>query len=91
MPFYVKLADQALATEFMAIAPIIAILLTVGIVTAMIQAMFQIEDAAFSLLPKTIAMIAIAVFGGFGALQAFESLATLWISHAGLIVHQSWS
>jgi flagellar biosynthesis protein FliQ len=91
MPLYVKLAHDALAAEFMGIAPIIAILLTVGIVTAIIQAVFQIEDAAFGLLPKTIAMIAIAVFGGFGALQVFENLATFWISHAGLIVHQSWS
>jgi flagellar biosynthesis protein FliQ len=80
-----------MATEFMAIAPIIAILLTVGIVTAIIQAVFQIEDAAFGLLPKTIAMIAIALFGGFGALQAFETLATDWIGHAAVIVHQSWS
>jgi flagellar biosynthesis protein FliQ len=44
MPLYVKLAHQALATEFMAIAPIIAILLTVGIATAIFQAVFQIED-----------------------------------------------
>jgi len=91
MPLYVKLAHQALATEFMAIGPIIAILLTVGIVTAIIQAVFQIEDAAFGLLPKTLAMIAIALFGGFGALQAFGSLATFWIGHAAQIVHQSWS
>ena len=91
MPLYIKLAHQALATAFMGVAPIIAILLTVGIVTAIIQAVFQIEDAACGQVPKTIAMIAIALFGGFGALQAFEGLATFWISHAAVIVHQTWS
>jgi len=91
MPLYIKLAHQAMTIEFLGIAPIIAILLIVGTATAIFQATFQIEDAAFGLLPKTIAMIAIALFGGFGALQTFEHLAIFWISHAGLIIHQSWS
>ncbi|OYV24741.1 MAG: hypothetical protein B7W99_00815 [Rhodospirillales bacterium 20-58-10] len=91
MPLYVKLLHDALLTELLAVTPIILLLLGIGLTTAVIQALFQIEDTAFSLLPKIFVMIAIALFGGFGALQAFEGLAILWISHAPTLAHQSWS
>jgi flagellar biosynthesis protein FliQ len=91
MPLYINLLYSALETELLAITPIVLVLLVVGLVTAVVQAMFQIEDATFSLLPKTIAMVAIALLGGFGALRAFAALATLWIGHAALLVHQPWS
>jgi flagellar biosynthetic protein FliQ len=91
MPLYLKLLHLACAAELASVTPIIAILLAVGLVTAILQSALQIEDATFSLLPKTFAMIAIALFGGFGALQTFENLATLFISHAPSLVHQTWS
>ncbi len=91
MPYYLQLLHEALSTEFSAIAPLIAMLLVIGLATAIIQAVFQFEDAAFGLLPKTIAMIVMALYGGFGLLRSFEGLATLWISHAGMMVHQPWS
>jgi len=91
MPLYLLLLHAALTTELDAVLPIIALLLLVGLATAILQAAFQIEDATFSLLPKTLAMIGVTLFGGFGMLHAFAALATLWISHAGSLVHQSWS
>ncbi len=91
MPLYLKLLHEALSTELTAISPIVAVLLIVGLVTAIFQSALQIEDATFSLLPKTFAMIAIALFGGFGALKTFETLAVLFISHAPMLVRQSWS
>jgi flagellar biosynthetic protein FliQ len=91
MPFYLKLLYLAFSAELQAVTPIIVILLIVGLVTAIFQSALQIEDATFSLLPKTFAMIAIGLFGGFGALQVFEALATNFISHAAVWVHQSWS
>jgi len=91
MPLYIQLLHYALSAELTAVMPTIAILLIVGLVTAILQAALQIEDATFSLLPKTIAMIIIALFGGLGALQVFQNLAILFISHAPALVHQSWS
>jgi len=91
MPLYIKLLHEALATELAAITPIVLILLAVGLATAIVQSLFQIEDTAFSLLPKTIAMIAIALFGGFGALHLFEALAIFQIDHATLLIRQPWS
>jgi flagellar biosynthetic protein FliQ len=91
MPLYVTLLHHAMATELRAVLPIITLLLIVGTVTATLQAAFQLEDTALSLLPKTIAMIVIAIFGGFGALAVFQSLATDWIGHAGMLVHRPWS
>jgi len=91
MPLYIKLLHTALSTEFNAISPIVFLLLIIGLVTAIFQSAFHIEDATFSLLPKTFAMIAIGLFGGFGALAAFEHLAVLFISEAPVLVHQSWS
>ena len=91
MPLYIKLLHTALSTELTAITPIVGLLLIVGLVTAIFQSAFHIEDATFSLLPKTFAMIAIGLFGGFGALAAFEHLAVLFISEAPMLVHQSWS
>jgi flagellar biosynthetic protein FliQ len=89
MPLYIQLLHLALMTELRGVLPIVAILV-VGLVTAILQAALQIEDATFSLLPKTIAMIAIGLFGGFGALRIFENLAVLFISRAPFLVHQPW-
>jgi len=91
MPLYITLLHLALTVELAAISPIIFLLLLVGLCVAILQSALQIEDATFSLLPKTFAMIAIAMFGGFGALKIFENLAILFISHAPALVHQSWS
>ncbi len=90
MPLYIQLLHLALITELQGVLPIVAILLVVGLATAILQAALQIEDATFSLLPKTIAMIAIGLFGGFGALQIFENLAVLFISRVPFLVHQPW-
>ncbi|MBW4024773.1 MAG: hypothetical protein HIU92_16885 [Proteobacteria bacterium] len=91
MPLYVSLLRTALTVELDAILPIILLLLAVGVATATVQAIVQMEDTALSLLPKTIAMVVIALAGGFGALSLFESLAAAWIGHAALLVRQSWS
>lgn len=91
MPFYMILLHAALMVTLAALTPIIFLLLAVGLGTAIFQALFQIEDTAFSLLPKILTMIFIGMFGGFGALQLFEGLAVSWIGHAAVWVHQSWS
>ncbi len=90
MPLYIQLLHQALVTELSGIMPIIFILLAIGLVTAIFQSALQIEDATFSLLPKTFAMIAIGLFGGFGAQRIFQNFAVFFISHAPLLVRQSW-
>jgi flagellar biosynthesis protein FliQ len=91
MPFYIQLLHFALTVELTAILPIIGLLLAVGLLTAILQATLQIEDAGFSLLPKVIIMIALPVLGGTAAMHGIAALATFWISHAGQLVHRSWS
>lgn len=91
LPLFSKLLHAALQAELSAITPIILLLLAVGLTTAIIQAAFQIEDTAFSLLPKIIVMIIIGLFGGFNALKTFQDLAVLWLTHLPNLVHQSWS
>jgi flagellar biosynthesis protein FliQ len=90
MPLYIKLLHEAMSTAFNATAPLILILVLVGFVTSLLQGALQIEDATFALLPKTFAMIILALTGGFGALNMFETLATLFITHAPELVHQAW-
>jgi flagellar biosynthesis protein FliQ len=91
MPLYLMLLQTALTVELDAVVPIIMLLLIVGVTTATFQAVFQLEDTALNLLPKTVTMIVIAVFGGFGALALFKTLVVTWIGHAALLVHQPWS
>jgi flagellar biosynthesis protein FliQ len=91
MPLYIRLLHIAFATELAVLTPIVALLLIVGFATSFIQAALQIEDATFALLPKTIAMVFIALAGGFGMLSGFEHLATVFILHAPYLVHQSWN
>lgn len=91
MPVYLQLLHSALQTELSGLLPIVSILLAIGLVTAIFQAAFQIEDTAFSLLPKTIAMMAIPLLGGIGLLHGIAALETSWLSHADFIVHQRWS
>lgn len=90
MPLYLRLLQHAFATELSAIWPCVLVLLIVGLVTSILQAVLQIEDATFALLPKTFAMIGLAVTGGFGALGVFEALARDFIMNAPALVHQSW-
>lgn len=90
MPLYLRLLHIAFATELSVLTPIVLLLLAVGFATSFIQAAFQIEDATFALLPKTIAMVFIALAGGFGLLAGFEHLATEFIMHAPGLIQQSW-
>lgn len=90
MPLYLTLLHIALATELAVLAPIVFLLLAVGFATSFIQAALQIEDATFALLPKTIAMIFIALAGGFGLLAALEHLATEFILRAPALVQRPW-
>jgi flagellar biosynthesis protein FliQ len=91
MPIYLTLLWQALLVEVDALTPIIFVLLVVGVVTAIFQAAFQIEDTTFSLIPKLFVMLAIPFFGGYAAMHAFSGLAIDWISHAGATVRLSWN
>ncbi|MDE2319285.1 MAG: flagellar biosynthetic protein FliQ [Rhodospirillales bacterium] len=90
MPLYLTLFQHAITIGFSAILPSIAALLAIGLVTSILQAVFQIEDATFALLPKTMAMILLAFTGGFGALGVFETLARDFIVNAPALVHQQW-
>ncbi len=90
MPLYLKLFQYAFAVELSAIWPSVLVLLIVGLVTSVLQAVLQIEDATFALLPKTMAMVALALTGGFGMLGMFEALARDFIMNAPALVHQSW-
>lgn len=90
MPYYLQLLRVALGTELAALSPIILVLLAVGLATAILQAALQIEDTALSLLPKLIAMIVLALFGGFGLMHGFEHLAVRWISDAPEMVQRAW-
>ncbi len=91
MPQYITLTQLFIATEIGALTPIIVILLIVGLATAFFQAAFQIEDATFSLLPKTAAMVLIVMAGGFGALGIFDDLAVRMILHAPALIRQPWN
>ncbi len=90
MPFYLTLLQHAFAVELSAILPSIGVLLAIGLITSILQAIFQIEEATFALLPKTMAMIALSFTGGFGALGVFRALAMAFITNAPALVHQSW-
>ncbi|MGE4481089.1 flagellar biosynthetic protein FliQ [Acidocella sp.] len=90
MPLYLELFQHAFGVALAAIWPCVAVLLAVGLVTSILQAVLQIEDATFALLPKTMAMILLALGGGFGALSMFEALARDFIMRAPMLVHQTW-
>jgi flagellar biosynthesis protein FliQ len=91
MPFYLILLHQALTTEVTALVPVILVLLVISIGAAIFQAAFQIEDATFALLLKTVAMIFMVSLGGSGFLGGFALLATFWISHIPTFILMPWS
>lgn len=91
MPLYIKLLQAAMNTAFAATAPLILILVLISLITALVQAALQIEDSTFALLPKTMAMILLALAGGFGALHMAAALTTNFITHAPDLVRQAWS
>jgi flagellar biosynthesis protein FliQ len=88
---YIALVQGFMGTVLVALVPIVAVLLVVGLATAFFQAAFQIEDATFSLLPKTAAMIVMAMAGGFGALGILSRLAARMILTAPDLIRQPWN
>lgn len=90
MPLYLKLYQFAMEMGFSAIFPCVLILLIVGLLVSILQAVLQIEDATFALLPKTIVMIFLAFSGGLGAFHIFEALSLNFIANAPSLVHQAW-
>jgi flagellar biosynthetic protein FliQ len=91
MPFYLSLLQTAFHVELAQIMPIVLVMLAVGLATGILQAALQIEDTTFSLLPKILAMVALGMTGGFGALTGFEHLAVGFITHAPTYVRHTWS
>lgn len=91
MPLYLQLLHIALATELSVLTPIVLLLLGVGFATSFFQAAFQIEDATFALLPKTIAMIFMVAAGGVGMLAGLQHLAVAFITHAPSLIQHTWS
>ncbi len=90
MPLYLRLLHHAFATELSAIWPCVLVLLIVGLVTSILQAVLQIEDATFALLPETLAIVVLALTGGLRALGMFEAFAREFMMNAPVLVHQSW-
>lgn len=90
MPLYLKLYQHAMEVGLSAILPCVMMLLIVGLCASIFQAVLQIEDTTFALLPKTIAMIFLAFSGGMGAFYIFQGLCKDFIVHAPLLVHQAW-
>lgn len=91
MPLYIKLLHAAFSAELQAVLPVILLLLVVGLATAVVQAALQIEEPTFSLLPKTVAMVGIALLGGLGAMQVFARLALMLIGHAAVLARLAWN
>jgi flagellar biosynthesis protein FliQ len=91
LPLYLRILHQALSTEVAAIFPIVVTLLIVGFLTGFFQAALQIEDATFNLMPKTMAIILITLFGAFGAMPIFEHFTVHLISNAPNLVRQPWN
>ena len=91
MPFYIQLLHYALTVELNAVLPIIRCCWWSACSRQFCRPSLQIEDAGFSLLPKVIIMIALPLLGGTAAMHGIATLATYWISHAGQLVHRSWS
>jgi len=90
MPFYLQLLQEALTVTIGAITPVLVVLLIIGVATAILQSALQWEDQTLSLLLKTIAMILLLLLGGATAMGRFETLATLWIGHAGAWIYKPW-
>ena len=90
MPLYLKIYQHAMETGLIAVLPSIIILLIVGLTASIFQAIFQIDDTTFALLPKTLAMIFLAFSGGMGAFYMFQNLCKDLIIHAPVLVHQAW-
>ena len=90
MPLYLRLYQYAMEAGFAAIWPSVSLLLMIGLVIAILQAILQIEETTFSLLPKTIMMTLIVFSGGFGAFDILSRLSKYFITNAAMLVHQSW-
>lgn len=90
--FYsLDLFSHAINTLASAITPLIAGILLVGVVVAVIQGAFQVEDNTLALGAK-LAVVLLMASGG--VLIIFLRMAHLthdWISHIPMMISRSWS
>lgn len=66
--------QQALWTALLVGGPLLGILLAVGLVIAVLQALTQVQEAALAFVPKLLALGLALLFGSSAALTALRSL-----------------
>lgn len=89
--YSLQLLHVALIVLARAITPLIGGIILIGILIALIQGAFQVEDGALAMGAKIVVVFAMASSGGVAIYLAIEHLAASWISHIPQLLALSWS
>jgi flagellar biosynthesis protein FliQ len=89
--YSLTLLQSAIETLALAVTPLIAGILLVGLFLALIQGAFQVEDATLALAAKLVITLMLASTSGATIFLALAHLAHQWWSDIPAMVNRDWS
>lgn len=90
-PYSMQLLASAIMVMARAVTPYIFGLLLIGLLTALVQGAFQVEDGTLMMATRLAAAVATAIGGMTVVFRAIAALAHQWISHAPGMIDRLWS
>lgn len=89
--YSITLLQRAIETLAVAVTPLIAGILLIGLLLALIQGAFQVEDAALALAVKLTIVLTLASSSGMMIFFVMRHLAHDWLSGMRSMIDRKWS
>jgi flagellar biosynthesis protein FliQ len=91
LPFSIALLHQAIEALALAVTPVIVGILLIGLILALLQGAFQVEDATLALAAKLAITLMLASTSGVAIFLMLSHLAHQWMSNIPAIIARNWS
>ncbi|MEE3501324.1 flagellar biosynthetic protein FliQ [Acidiphilium acidophilum] len=89
--YSLELLHQGFMTVALAVTPLITGIIAIGLLIALIQGAFQIEDGALAMAAKLGVVFLLASSGGVAIYLTMQHLAGDWIAHIPEMIDRPWS
>jgi flagellar biosynthesis protein FliQ len=90
-PFSIALLHQAIEALALAVTPLIVGILLIGLILALLQGAFQVEDATLALAAKLAITLMLASTSGVTIFLMLSHLAHQWMSNIPAVIARNWS
>ena len=89
--YSLQLLNHAMLTLATAVSPVIFGILLVGLLIAVVQGAFQVEEGALAMVAKLIVVLVLSAGAVELVFMSMEHLAQDWIMNAPRMIDRDWS